>query len=350
MGPVARNHTMTAWRVEHPGPIDTHPVQRVTADIPVPGRGELLVAVRACGVCRTDLHVSEGDLGIHRPRVIPGHEVVGEVVQVGPEADADGGPQTGEAFRPGDRVGIAWLRHTCGVCRFCTRGKENLCPQSRYTGWDADGGYAEYATVPAEFAHRLPAGYSDAELAPLLCAGIIGYRSLLRADLPAGGRLGLYGFGGSAHITAQVALALGAEVHVMTRGRAAQELALALGASSVQGTADAPPVPLDSAILFAPVGELVLPALAALDRGGTLAVAGIHLSDIPQLNYQRHLFQERQLRSVTSNTRADARDFLAFAARHRITVSTPRYSLAHADRALADLAHGRIAGAAVLVV
>jgi propanol-preferring alcohol dehydrogenase len=235
------------------------------------------------------------------------------------------------------------------VCKYCRRGDENLCPKSRYTGWDADGGYAEFATVPAAFAHHLPSGYSDTELAPLLCAGIIGYRSLLRAALPPGGRLGLYGFGGSAHITAQVALAQGAEVHVMTRGAAARELALGLGAASAQGAADPPPVRLDAAILFAPVGELVLPALEALDRGGTLAIAGIHLSDIPVLNYQRHLFQERQMRSVTSNTRADARAFLDFTAEHHITVTTPEYPLSQADRALSDLSAGRIAGAAVLL-
>jgi len=335
---------MTAWRVRRPGPMSSHPLERVTAEVPRPGPDELLVAVRACGVCRTDLHVAEGDLPVHRPHVIPGHEVVGEVIELGSAV----GPNTGSSFSVGDRVGIAWLRHTDGTCRFCVRGQENLCPQSRYTGWDADGGYAQYATVPAAFAHHLPSGYSDTELAPLLCAGIIGYRSLLRAQLPSGGRLGLYGFGGSAHITAQVALAQGAEVHVMTRGTAAQKLALSLGAASVQGAADPPPVPLDAAILFAPVGELVLPALAALDRGGTLAIAGIHLSDIPVLNYQRHLFQERQLRSVTSNTRADAREFLAFAEKHHIEVSTPEYPLARADQALTDLADGRIAGAAVL--
>ncbi len=255
---------------------------------------------------------------------------------------------TGSASGTGS--GIAWLRHTCGVCKYCRRGNENLCPESRYTGWDADGGYAEFATVPAAFAHHLPGGYSDSELAPLLCAGIIGYRSLLRAEVPPGGRLGLYGFGGSAHITAQVALAQGAEVHVMTRGERAQELALELGAASAQGAADPPPVPLDAAILFAPVGDLVLPALEALDRGGTLAIAGIHLSDIPALNYQRHLFQERQIRSVTSNTRADAREFLDFAADHHIEVTTPEYPLGQADQALTDLSEGRIAGAAVLLV
>lgn len=340
-GPHLTGTTMSAWRVRRPGPMDTGPLERVTTVVPRPGPSELLVAVHACGVCRTDLHVTEGDLPVHREHVTPGHEVVGEVAEAGAEA--------GDEFAVGDRVGIAWLRHTCGVCRYCRRGDENLCPQSRYTGWDVDGGYAEFTTVPAAFAHQLPRGYSDSELAPLLCAGIIGYRSLLRAQLPSGGRLGLYGFGGSAHITAQVALAQGAEVHVMTRGKRAQELALELGAASAQGAADPPPVPLDAAILFAPVGDLVLPACAALDRGGTLAIAGIHLSDIPPLNYQHHLFSERQIRSVTSNTRADARAFLEIAGRHHINVTTPEYPLAEADRALSDLSAGRIAGAAVLL-
>lgn len=333
---------MRAWRVGRPGPMSTGPLERVDVETPWPGPGELLVAVRACGVCRTDLHVTEGDLPVHRPGVIPGHEVVGEVVEVGTDA--------GSEFAVGDRVGIAWLRHTCGRCKFCVRGDENLCPESRYTGWDADGGYAEFAVVPSGYALPLPPGYAGTELAPLLCAGIIGYRALLRANLPAGGRLGIYGFGGSAHLTAQVALGQGAEVHVMTRGEKARDLALSLGAASAQGAADRPPVPLDAAILFAPVGELVLPALEALDRGGTLSIAGIHLSDIPVLDYQRHLFQERQVRSVTANTRADARAFLDFAGRHRIEVTSPPYPLDRADEALGDLASGRIAGAAVLVI
>lgn len=332
--------TMTAWQVERPGPMRSQPLRRVEIAVPEPGPDEVLVRVRCCGVCRTDLHVCEGDLAVHREHVVPGHEVVGEVVATGAEVND---------FDIGARVGVAWLRHTCGRCRYCLRGNENLCPESRYTGWDFDGGYAEFAVAPAAFVHRLPAGYSDEELAPLLCAGIIGYRALLCAEVPPGGRLGIYGFGGSAHICAQVAIAQGAEVHVMTRGAGARELALELGATSVQGAGDPPPVPLDSAILFAPVGELVLPALTALDRGGTLAVAGIHLSDIPVLNYQQHLFQERRLRSVTSNTRADARAFLAFVAEHRIRLSTTPYPLGKADHALTDLAEGRITGAAVLV-
>lgn len=331
---------MRAWRVWHPGPIAERPLRLEEAELPAVEAGELLLKVRACGVCRTDLHVAEGDLPVRRPGVVPGHEVVGEVVAAGPGV---------AGFSEGERVGVAWLRGTCGVCRYCLRGAENLCPRSTYTGWDADGGYADYTTVPADFAHRLPAGYSDAEVAPLLCAGIIGYRALSRAELPEGGRLGIYGFGASAHLAAQVALARGATVHVMTRSAEARVLARELGAASVQGAADSPPEPLDAAILFAPAGELVPPALAALDRGGTLSVAGIHLSDIPELNYARHLFQERQLRSVTANTRADAREFLAFAARHRLEVTTTPYDLGEADRALADLAADRVTGAAVLM-
>jgi propanol-preferring alcohol dehydrogenase len=331
---------MRAWRVERPGPVATGPLRLRDEPEPTPRAGELLVRVLACGVCRTDLHVAEGDLPVHRPGVVPGHEVVGEVVGLGAGA---------RGFAPGDRVGIAWLRGTCGRCRYCERGAENLCPLSVYTGWDADGGYAELATVPADYALPLPEGYPVAELAPLLCAGIIGYRALLRAELPPGGRLGVYGFGASAHLAAQVALAQGATVHVLTRSADARRLALELGAASAGGAADPPPEPLDSAIMFAPAGELVPPALAALDRGGILAIAGIHLSDIPTLDYQRHLFQERQVRSVTANTRADARDFLRFAGEHRLRVTTRPYPLDAADDALADLAADRLTGAAVLI-
>jgi len=337
---------MRAWHVEAPGPVTGHPLRlHPDDDVPRPGPGELLLRVLACGVCRTDLHVTEGDLPPHRPTppgVTPGHEVVGEVTALGDDA-------AGAGFAVGDRAGAAWLRSTDNTCKFCLRGAENLCPASRYTGWDADGGYAEYLTVPAFYAHRLPDGYTDPELAPLLCAGIIGYHALQRAELPPGGRLGLYGFGGSAHLAAQVALARGATVHVLTRGEQAKQLARELGAASVGDAADMPPEPLDAAILFAPVGDLVLPALAALDRGGTLAIAGIHLTDIPPLNYEKHLFQERQLRSVTSNTRADAREFLGFAAGHKLAVTVHPYPLDAADRALQDLKAGRFDGAAVLI-
>ncbi|QUH02145.1 zinc-binding alcohol dehydrogenase family protein [Saccharopolyspora erythraea] len=338
---MAPGETMGAWVVEAPGPVERGPLSPRDLPLPRAADDELLVRVSVCGVCRTDLHVAEGDLPPHRPAVVPGHEVVGRVV-------AAGGATTG--FGEGDRVGIAWLRRTCQQCAYCRRGRENLCPNSRYTGWDADGGYAEYTTVPADYAYHLPDGYSDEEAAPLLCAGLIGYRAWLRAQLPEGGRLGIYGFGASAHLTAQVAMACGATVHVLTRSEQARELALGLGAASARGAADRPPEPLDSAVLFAPVGELVPVALEALDRGGTLAVAGIHLTDVPPLNYQRHLFSERNLCSVTANTRQDGQEFLRFAARHRMRVTTTAYPFAEADRALEDLARDRVHGAAVIRV
>ncbi|HSK25895.1 MAG TPA: zinc-binding alcohol dehydrogenase family protein [Jiangellales bacterium] len=331
---------MRAWSVRTPGPVDTGPLAFEARADPVPGPGELLVHVKACGVCRTDLHLAEGDLTPRRPGVVPGHEVVGEVVGLGTDADP---------ARLGRRVGVAWLRGTCGRCRWCQSGRENLCAGSTYTGWDADGGYAELCVVPERWAYDLPDGYDDVHVAPLLCAGVIGFRALRLAELPRGGRLGIYGFGASAHLTAQVALARGATVHVLTRGEEARALALELGAASAGGPADAPPEPLDSAILFAPAGELVPVALAALDRGGTLAVAGIHLTDVPRLTYERHLFYERRLRSVTANTRRDALDLLALAATTALRVAATPYPLAEADRALADLAAGRVTGAAVLV-
>ena len=331
---------MHAWAVTEPGPIEAGGLRLVEKPVPIPEDDELLVHVRACGVCRTDLHVTEGDLPVHRPGVTPGHEVVGVVAGFGAGVSD---------FALGDRVGVAWLRHTDGTCAYCLRGAENLCPRSEYTGWDTDGGYAEYTTVPAAFAHRLPAGLDDVALAPLLCAGIIGYRALRRASLPPGGRLGLYGFGGSAHLCAQVALAEGATVHVLTRGEAARRLALELGAASARDAYEAPPEPLDSAILFAPAGDLVPVALRALDRGGVLAVAGIHLSDTPPLDYEHELFYEKELRSVTSNTREDAREFLDLAALYGVRATTHTYPLSRAADALTDLKAGRFDGAAVLV-
>jgi propanol-preferring alcohol dehydrogenase len=331
---------LSGWAVAEPGPIATGPLVPVERPVPEPGPHDLVLRVEACGVCRTDLHLAEGDLRPHVPATIPGHEIVGRVVAAGEDVTR---------YRLGDRVGGAWLRHTCGVCRYCRRGQENLCPNSRYTGWDADGGFADVTLVPEEYAYPLPDAADPAQLAPLLCAGIIGFRALRRSALPSGGRLGIYGFGASAHLAAQVALADGATVHVLTRSAPARQLALDLGASSARDARDEPPEPLDSAILFAPVGDLVPVALAALDRGGTLAVAGIHLTDIPALNYQQHLFQERDLRSVTSNTRQDGRDFLAAAARIGIRVTVTRYPMSRADQAIADLAADRVNGAAVLI-
>ncbi|MEU6236536.1 zinc-dependent alcohol dehydrogenase family protein [Kitasatospora sp. NPDC047058] len=332
-----------AWVVAHPGPVGTArpgPLVWEQRLLPEPGPREILVEVEACGVCRTDLHLAEGDLAPRAARCTPGHEAVGRVRAAG--------SAVGE-FAVGDRAGVAWLAGTCGSCAYCRTGRENLCPDSRYTGWDRHGGYAGHLTADARFAYRLPEDPPAEELAPLLCAGIIGYRALERAELPPGGLLGIYGFGASAHLTAQLALARGARVAVFTRGAGARHLALELGAGFAGDSYDPPPQPLDSAILFAPAGELVPAALAALDRGGTLAVAGIHLSDIPALDYQRHLFQERTLRSVTANTRADGRAFLAEAARTRPEVRVCRYPLREADTALADLAADRVTGVAVLV-
>ncbi|ASN50888.1 zinc-dependent alcohol dehydrogenase family protein [Sinomonas sp. R1AF57] len=339
---------MRAWWVDVPGPAggasgdgEGGPLVVGERADPVPGPGEILVRVSVCGVCRTDLHLAEGDLAPRRQGVVPGHEVVGTVEAAGAGASR---------FEVGERVGIAWLRGTCGTCRFCRAGRENLCEAPRFTGWDDDGGYAELAVVREDYAYRVPEAFEVREAAPLLCAGIIGYRALKRADVPDGGRLGIYGFGGSAHITAQLALHLGATVYVMTRAPEARALALELGAAWAGAADEEPPEKLDSAILFAPVGTLVPPALAALDRGGTLAVAGIHLSDIPELNYQRHLFEERQLRSVTANTRADGEEFLRLAAEIPVRTTTVPYPFGAAHRALADLAGDRITGAAVLEV
>jgi alcohol dehydrogenase, propanol-preferring len=328
------------WQVVDPGLIDSHPLRLSEIPMPLPGPGELRVRVSVCGVCRTDLHVAEGDLPVHHSQVVPGHEVVGVV-------DALGAGSV--RFDVGKRVGIAWLRHTCGQCRWCRTGAENLCISPRFTGWDENGGYAEYAVVDEAYAYAIPEVFDDMEAAPLLCAGIIGYRALRRSDLPPGGRLGIYGFGGSAHLSAQVALFEGATIHVMTRSVVAQKLALELGCTSAQGAYDEPPENLDSAIIFAPTGDLVPLALRALDPGGTLAIAGIHLSDIPVLEY-RWLFEERQIRSVTANTRSDGVEFLELAARIPIRVTTTPYPLEAADRALADLAGDRVTGAAVLRV
>jgi alcohol dehydrogenase, propanol-preferring len=330
---------MRAWVVHQPGPMPSSPLRLAERDLPEPGPGELLIRVLACGVCRTDLHLAEGDLPPRAPGITPGHEVVGEVVAAGP------GPAR---FAAGDRIGVAWLAGTDGTCEFCRHGRENLCPASTYTGWDRHGGYAEYLTAADAYVHPLPAGFTDIELAPLLCAGIIGYRALLRAEIPPGGRLGIWGFGGSAHLAAQVAIAQGAAVHVFSRAPDARELALSLGVASAQDSFDPAPEPLDSAILFAPAGDLVPAALSALGRGGTLAIAGIYLSAIPSLDYQRHLFQERTVRSVTANTRADAADFLTLAQRLHIKVSTTSYPFEQASQALADLAADRVHGAAVL--
>jgi propanol-preferring alcohol dehydrogenase len=328
-----------AWQVTHPAPIDQHQLELVDRPLPEPGPGQVRVRVTVCGVCRTDLHVTEGDLPVHRPQVIPGHEVVGVVDARGPGADR---------FAPGDRVGVAWLASTCGKCRFCRRGDENLCPNATFTGWDHDGGYAEALVADERYVYQLPDGLDDEQAAPLLCAGIIGYRALTLTGLPAGGRLGIWGFGGSAHLTAQVALAQGAELYVATRAAASQQLAAELGATWIGRGDERPPAPLDAAILFAPAGELVPAALASLDRGGVLVTAGIYLSDVPTLRYEEHLFYEKVVRSTTANTRADGEALLRLAPRLGVRATTTAYPFDRADQALADLAHDRLTGAAVL--
>ena len=330
---------MQAWVVDGPRPVDDGPLRRVERVVPEPAPGQVRLRVSCCGVCRTDLHLAEGDLAPRRPGVTPGHEVVGRVDAVGPGV---------RRFAIGERIGVAWLARTDGTCRFCRRGDENLCTSAEFTGWDLDGGYADACLVDERYAYRLPEPLTDEQVAPLLCAGIIGYRALRCAAVPAGGRLGIYGFGGSAHLTAQVALAQGLRVHVFTRGEHNRRLARELGADSVAGVADPAPEPLDGAILFAPAGDLVPVALRALDRGATLAVAGIWLSRIPGLDYTHELFGERRLRSVTANTRADGEEFLRLAARLGIRATTVAFPMAEAPAALADLAHGRFGGAAVL--
>jgi propanol-preferring alcohol dehydrogenase len=334
---------MRAWIVHQPARFGAGRSPLIATELadPTPGPTQVRVRVSVCGVCRTDLHLAEGDLPPRRPDTAPGHEVVGVVDRVGDRC---------ELFRGGERVGVAWLRMTCGRCRFCLSGKENLCSDARFTGWDADGGYAQFTVVDERFAYRLPDEFDDEHAAPLLCAGIIGYRALQRAELPRDGRLGIYGFGGSAHLTAQIAIAQGATVHVLTRSARARELALELGAASAADAYAQPPEPLDSAILFAPVGELVPVALRALDKGGTLAIAGIHLSALPPLDYHAELFDERTLRSVTANTRADGAAFLRAAADAGVRVVTTPYPFESADVALADLAADRVDGAAVLRV
>jgi alcohol dehydrogenase, propanol-preferring len=333
---------MHAWIVDEPGPVGSaQPLRWVERPDPRPARGQVRVRVSACGVCRTDLHLAEGDLPPRRPGTVPGHEIVGVVDELGEGA---------ERFAVGDRLGIAWLRGTCGRCRWCRTGRENLCPDASFTGWDADGGYAQYAVVDEAYAYRLPDTVDDVQAAPLLCAGIVGYRALTRVSLPPGGRLGIYGFGASAHLVAQVAVAQGATVHVLTRSPEAQRLALDLGAASAGAAEAPPPEPLDGAILFAPAGALVPVALRALDRGGVLAIAGIHLSAIPSLDYAREVFAEREIRSVTANTRADGEEFLRLAAALGVRATVDPRPLDTADRTLRDLAADRINGAAVLTV
>jgi propanol-preferring alcohol dehydrogenase len=332
---------MKAMVLKDPASIDSSPLELRDVDAPEPREREVRVKILTCALCRTDLHVIEGELPPHKPHVVPGHQIVGVVDRLGAGADR---------FKLGDRVGIAWLRWTCGQCPYCKHAKENLCPNALFTGYDQDGGYAEYATVRQEFAYAIPTALDPVAAAPLLCAGIIGYRALIRSDLKPNTRVGLYGFGSSAGIGIQIARHLGCKVYVMTRDQKHQKLARELGATWAGGAQDRPPEPLESAVLFAPVGELVLPALEALDRGGTLAIAGIHLTDIPSLNYEKHLFYEKNLRSVTANTRADGEELLRLAAEIPLKPQTTVFPLSRANEALQQLKHDGISGSGVLEI
>ena len=332
---------MKAMILEKPAPVSTNPLREVQMEAPVPGPGEVLIRVKSCGVCRTDLHTVEGDLNLPRLPVIPGHQVVGEVAELGPGANL---------FHEGDRVGAAWLNSTCGICRYCSSGKENLCENARFTGFNVNGGYAEMATVPEEYAYSIPEEFPDLQAAPLLCAGIIGYRAFKLSSVKPGQRLGLYGFGASAHVTIQVARHLGCEVYVVSRAGSHLALAEELGAAWVGGSDERPPVKLDASIIFAPAGEIVPAALESLEKGGTLVNAGIHMSDIPSLKYEKHLFYEKVLKSVTANTRDDGRELMELAAKIPVHTTVKPYPLQDANEALNDLKEDRMNGSGVLVV
>jgi propanol-preferring alcohol dehydrogenase len=321
--------------------IETAPLKAADLPDPVPAAGQVRVKVRCCAICRTDLHVIEGELPPQKLPLVPGHQIVGTVDRRGENC---------RRLAVGQRVGIAWLRKTCGRCRFCTSGRENLCGEQEFTGYHADGGYAEYAVVAEDFAYVLPAGFGDVEAAPLLCAGIVGYRALKRSRVPEGGALAIYGFGSSAHVIMQIALHRGCRVYVVTRDPRHQALAAEMGAAWVGGRGEELPVAVDSAIVFAPAGELVPVALSKLDKGGTVALAGITMTPIPQMDYTQSLFYERDVRSVTANTRADGRELLELAAAIPLRPRTVRYRLEQANQALADLKADRIAGTGVLVV
>jgi alcohol dehydrogenase, propanol-preferring len=351
-----------AMLLRHITPVDSAPLELTDLPIPEPGPGEVRIRVRCCAVCRTDLHVIEGDLPQQKMPVIPGHQIVGTVEKLGKAEGGGRRAEKGARLRLGQRVGVAWLRHTCGECGFCTGGQENLCQSARFTGYHADGGYAEYAVAPEDFVYELPqelsgsstdrglVALSDIEAAPLLCSGIIGYRALRRCRLQPGGRLALYGFGSSAHVVIQIALHRGCQVYVVTRGENHRQLARQMGATWVGENANEMPVKVDSAILFAPAGELVLPALESLRKGGALSLAGIYMTPIPQMDYMRHLFYERDIHSVTCNTREDGRALLAEAAAIPIRPRTTVYPLADANRALQDLKNDRISGTGVLAI
>jgi alcohol dehydrogenase, propanol-preferring len=331
---------MQACLLESPALIETRPLKFTEVPDPEPAADEVLIRVRACGVCRTDLHVIEGELPPKKSPVIPGHQVVGTIARAASSASR---------FRPGTRVGVPWLHRTCGTCEFCGSQRENLCENALFTGYTADGGYAEYIAAPEQFVYAIPDGFGDLDAAPLLCAGIIGFRCLRLSGVSAGAKLGLYGFGAAAHVAIQVARHWGVEVYAMTRDERHRKLAAELGAVWSGGAMDEPPTKLDAAIIFAPAGELVPAALKTMKRGGAVVLGGIHMSPIPPLSYDL-LYWERSLRSVANNTRQDGEDFLKVAGEIPIKTQTQIFPLADANEALNALKNDAIRGAAVLQV
>jgi len=327
-----------AMVLDDPRTVESRPLAERDVEIAHPGPGEVRVRVRACGVCRTDLHTVEGELALPRLPLIPGHQIVGVVEELGPGV-------AGSLL--GARVGVAWLAGSCGHCRYCRAGQENLCPDARFTGFHVDGGYAEAAVARADFTYPIPDSFSDEQAAPLLCAGVIGYRALRLAGALAGGRLGIFGFGASAHVAIQVARHRGCEVLVFTRAERHREHALSLGAAWAGAPSEEPPGRLDSAVIFSPAGEQVPEALGRLAPGGTVACAGVTMSDLPGFPYER-LYHERTLRSVANATRADARDLLDLAVRIPITTTVEAMPLAQANEALARVKSSRVKGALVL--
>jgi len=331
---------MRAMLLEKPWPVEENPLRLADLPLPDPAPGEIRVRVRACGICHTDLHITEGDLPLPKLPVVPGHQIVGTVDALGAGV---------KEFREGDRVGVPWLYSTCGECVYCRKGLENLCERIRFTGYHADGGYAEAMVVPAAFAYALPGNFSDLEAAPLLCAGVIGYRALKLSNLQPCERLGLYGFGASAHIVIQIARHWNCEVCVFTRAESHRQLARQLGAAWTGAAGEPPPAPLDAAIIFAPAGKLVPDALRVLRKGGTLALAGITMSPLPEMEYQI-LYHERILRSVANSTREDVRSLLRLAAEIPVCTQIETFQLPEANRALQNLKSSRIHGAGVLVI
>ncbi len=332
---------MKAMVLRASGPVAGDPLE--LRDVPVPeiGPEDILIRVRVCGVCHTDLHAVEGELPETKYPLVPGHEVVGVVERVGESAGR---------FKAGKRVGAAWLRSTCGTCRFCRSGRENLCESARFNGYHADGGYAEFMAMPEKYAFAIPDRFTDEEAAPLMCAGIIGYRALAMSGFVRGGVVGLYGFGASAHIALQIARHRGARVFVFTRGEEHRMLALELGAEWAGAAKDEPPAKLTNAVIFAPVGALYLDALRVLDRGGTVASAGIHMTPVPEVDYDRLLYHERRMVSVANATRADGEELLRAAGEIPIRTTVRTFPLEAANDVLRLLKAGKINGAAVLKV